>query len=525
MEIIGLSMIIPLIDLINNNFEDSIYFDLFKDYNLDNLEFFFKENFLFIIIAFFILKNFVLVLNIFFQNIWGFSVRKRLMSKLLEKYMTQNFSNFLNQNSAELIRNINASSSLGNSLTYYVSIITDVLLFVSILIFATTFLDQGIFYFSLGVLGIFAIIILKYLNKKIKNWSQIQQVLSFKELQSLQENFGAFYEINARNTPQKFINKYSNFLEESKNNHIKINTTSQISRYFNEIIFLLLILLLTILPTTFSTSKLTMIAILGASFVRLIPIFNKLIFTFQKLALSKVPAKIAMREFDKYSNFKLDSRKYNFYKKIDKLHFKNISFYYKLNKFIFKNKSFLFKKNRVFGIHGPSGAGKTTLINIITGILSPESGTIEINNKKILDNFRLNVGFLAQNTFLLDDTIKKNIAFFENEKKINTKKINEIIKVLELKDFINSLPEGINTIVGEKGFRISGGQKQRLGLARVIYLNPDIFVLDEPSSMLDDENEQKIFANIIKKFKKNKIIILITHKKSLLKFCDQKIRL
>ena len=82
MEIIGLSMIIPLIDLINNNFEDSIYFDLFKDYNLDNLEFFFKENFLFIIIAFFILKNFVLVLNIFFQNIWGFSVRKRLMSKL-----------------------------------------------------------------------------------------------------------------------------------------------------------------------------------------------------------------------------------------------------------------------------------------------------------------------------------------------------------------------------------------------------------------------------------------------------------
>ena len=96
---------------------------------------------------------------------------------------------------------------------------------------------------------------------------------------------------------------------------------------------------------------------------------------------------------------------------------------------------------------------------------------------------------------------------------------------MELKDFINSLPEGINTIVGEKGFRISGGQKQRLGLARVIYLNPDIFVLDEPSSMLDDKNEQKIFANIIKKFKKNKIIILITHKKSLLKFCDQKIRL
>jgi ABC-type bacteriocin/lantibiotic exporter with double-glycine peptidase domain len=229
-----------------------------------------------------------------------------------------------------------------------------------------------------------------------------------------------------------------------------------------------------------------------------------------------------------YKEFKLKYKK-NYKISFDQfflkrsINIKNLSFKYSGNKsFIFKNFNLKIPANKIIGIIGESGSGKTTLIDIISGILKPISGEIIVDGIKINKNIRKwqnNIGYVSQSVYLLDDSIRKNIAFGIDDKDINNKKVYLSLDLVNLGNFVRKLTKNIYTSVGELGNNLSGGQKQRLGLARIFYKDFNFLILDEVTNSLDKKNEDYIM-NSLNIIKKEKTIIIICHNSNIAKKCD-----
>ena len=174
------------------------------------------------------------------------------------------------------------------------------------------------------------------------------------------------------------------------------------------------------------------------------------------------------------------------------------------------------------GIVGPSGAGKTTAVDILLGLLKIQGGKILCNNQDVMENYASwlsNIGYIAQNIYLTDDPIRDSIAFGVNKDEIDDARVWAVLEEAQMKEFVESLPEGLDTAVGERGVRISGGQRQRLGIARALYHNPDILVFDEATSALDTETETAIME-AIDKFHGRKTLIIIAHRLRTIENCD-----
>ena len=179
------------------------------------------------------------------------------------------------------------------------------------------------------------------------------------------------------------------------------------------------------------------------------------------------------------------------------------------------------KKNSITGIFGPSGAGKTTLIEIITGIIKPDKGEIIIDeNKK--ENFLIDTSFVSQDIAIVNDTIEKNIALGSNSEDIDKSKLIDAIKKAELFDLVNSLENKFQSNLNEMGSNLSGGQKQRISIARALYKNSDFLIVDEPTSALDDTTAEKVIDALIKNFS---TIVIVSHKKEILKKCENLIEI
>ena len=207
----------------------------------------------------------------------------------------------------------------------------------------------------------------------------------------------------------------------------------------------------------------------------------------------------------------------------DKIEINNVCFNYPNTELrVLDNLSFQIQKGSTIGIIGKSGSGKSTLIDILLGLHNQTSGEIlvdEINIRNNIRGWQNNIGYVPQNVYLIDDTIKANVAFGVESKLVDEYLVDLALKSAQLSDFIGSIPDGKNSIVGERGVKLSGGQKQRIGIARALYFNPDILVLDEATSALDNENEAK-FMETIMCYKNSKTIIIVAHRFSTLKSCD-----
>ena len=174
------------------------------------------------------------------------------------------------------------------------------------------------------------------------------------------------------------------------------------------------------------------------------------------------------------------------------------------------------------GIVGSSGSGKSTILNLLCGLLYPSSGKIRYNNKDISINPEIllnRISYISQDTYLLDDSIKNNIVFANSNTDINEAKFRDAVKMSNLDKFVDGLPNKENTIIGDKGSKISNGQRQRIGIARALYSDPDIFLFDESLNALDYDNEEIILNNITKN-SKDKFIIFVSHRIESLKYCN-----
>ena len=254
------------------------------------------------------------------------------------------------------------------------------------------------------------------------------------------------------------------------------------------------------------------------------PSINIIISQSQYLNFAKTEIKNLKKEFFEKDLIKIEDIPTTniLFKKDIKL--RNIHYQYPNKNIVFSNLNFELKKNESIGLMGESGSGKTTLVNLITGLLKPTKGEIIIDDKKS-ENYKLYksktlIGYVPQHTYLLDDTIKNNIAFGLDEEKIDESFMRQIIDIAELSNLLKRSDKGLETIIGEKGIKLSGGQIQRIGIARALYIKPSLLIFDEATNALDDNTEKKIFSNLAK-IKKNFTLIMIAHRKSSLLLSDK----
>ena len=265
----------------------------------------------------------------------------------------------------------------------------------------------------------------------------------------------------------------------------------------------------------------SLLALFAAASFRLLPSINRVVMS-QQVLRYHIPSveeiyKEIKYEFRKGSNTQL--QKINFRKNIE---LKNVDFSYKADKKILKKLNLVINSKDRVGIIGGTGIGKSTIVDLISGLIEPDSGNILIDGKKI--NFSKHqwyngIGYVSQNTTLINDTIRENIVFGRNSD-FKNKYFRKILKDVNLLNFIENLKSKTNSIIGDRGINLSGGQKQRIGLARALYGNPKILFLDEAFSALDVKTEKKILNNIFKNYK-NITIINIAHKGTSLKYCNK----
>ncbi len=207
----------------------------------------------------------------------------------------------------------------------------------------------------------------------------------------------------------------------------------------------------------------------------------------------------------------------------DKIVLDHITYAYpNTEKNIFTDAHMEVKKGQSVGIMGPSGAGKSTVVDILLGLLRVQAGTITCDGVNIFDNYAdwlSKIGYIPQSIYLIDESIRDNIAFGIDGDKIDDRRIWEVLEEAQLKEFVEELPEGLDTTIGDRGVRISGGQRQRLGIARALYHNPEILVFDEATSALDNDTEKAVM-DAINNFHGRKTMVIIAHRLNTIAKCD-----
>lgn len=207
----------------------------------------------------------------------------------------------------------------------------------------------------------------------------------------------------------------------------------------------------------------------------------------------------------------------------DKIELNHISFHYPdSEKNIFTNAHMEVPRGKSVGIIGASGAGKSTIVDVLLGLLHAQAGEITCDGVNIFKNYEswlAQIGYIPQSIYLIDESIRDNIAFGIDEDKINEKRIWEVLEEAQLKEFVEDLPEGLDTTIGDRGVRLSGGQRQRIGIARALYHDPEILVFDEATSALDNDTEAAVME-AVNSFHGKKTMVIIAHRLNTIEKCD-----
>lgn len=527
LETAGIGLIIPFVqsltsESINDNFLKIVHIFNFNPSN--------KKELITVIIYFmffiYTVKALYLTFFSYAQTKLLADLRVSLSNKLFNIYLNKPFQFHLRNNSSKLIRNIDEISLVVSLFQFLILLITELVVLVGVSIFIILYEPIGSL-IVISFLSIFGYVFYKKVQIRAKEWGKGRQFHSGLKIKQLREGFISIKYI-------KILNRINEVLKVFTTNNIKLNSyeikqnfTDSLPRLWLEWLVILGFILLIIIMLFLNKDFNYIVSVLGlfaAAAFRLMPSLTRIMNSIQKIIYNRPAIDIVYKEFQDYDK-NLKTKKDNlskvqFYKKIN---FKNVSFKYSgSDKLILDNLNFTIEAGSIVGIIGESGSGKTTLINLILGLLKPTDGEINIDNEDMLKNlpaWQNHIGYVPQDVYLVDDTIKKNIAFALPETTINDEAVDLAIKKSKLDELIDNLDKGKNTQIGEFGDRLSGGQKQRISIARALYSDPRVLIFDEFTNSLDLETEKKIIEEIIN-FKRDKTVIMIAHRLSTLKSCD-----
>lgn len=483
-----------------------------------------------VMVAIYFIKTAFLVFLAWRQSKFVFELHASLSQRLFASYLRQPYMFHLQRNSAQLIRNVTTEVNLfTNAAQSSMMLLTEgmVMLGITILLFVVE--PLGTLLVS-GTLGLAAGIFYRIVRVRVLRWGKERQHHDGLRIQHVQQGLGGVKDIKLLGREADFLAQYKvhNYGNARVLQHQLF--LQQFPRLWLELLAvsgLVSVVLVMIGQGKSLDMVLPTLGLFGAGAFRLMPSINRSMGAIQSVRfalpvintlhyeLSQIGAHAAPKR----------SRELPFFNQIELEH---VSFSYSNTDHpALSDISLVIPRGASIGFIGGSGAGKSTLIDIILGLLSPTSGKVTVDQFDIQSNLRAwqdRIGYVPQAIFLTDDTLRRNVAFGLSDGQINEAAVRRAIHSAQLEDFVNTLPHGLDTLVGERGVRLSGGQRQRIGIARALYHDPAVLVLDEATSSLDTVTERGVME-AIRAMHGNKTIIIVAHRLSTVEHCDRLYRL
>jgi ABC-type multidrug transport system fused ATPase/permease subunit len=521
LEMLALTLIIPIFRIVflNDTFPDFFLTKALNGFSLEhNINFKFLVLFLFVLL--FCIKNFLLLiisyLNLKFLNL----LCVRLSKDLFSLYLEQGYDFFLSSNSDNLLRKLTTDISGVKNFIVSLQILFAELIFIFSLSILLFYSNQKIFIFIAIFFTSIFFLYLKVVRKKIIVWSSLFQ-LNTGNLQTLVGSaIKGIKDIFVYNLQEDFVKKFLNFSKNSYSPSFKQDFINTILRFWMELmaIFAIVSPMIFFLLTERELSKLLpLFALFAVSIFKAMPSINRFLNSYQSLKFYKISSNLIFNEFSLLKkDFRISDTNIVFNQSIE---FKNVSFFYdNATDPIIKNIDFRIEKGECIVILGENGTGKSTLLNLISGLLKPSSGSVLLDNVEqgIYSNkyWIKKISYIQQNIFLLNESIKKNITL-EREDLFNERKFDEIKQILSLDRAFNKFSSKLETVVGDDGLFLSGGQKQLISIARALYKNSEIILFDEADSFLDSYYTLNL-KDLFLKLKNRVTIVVVTHDTSLL---------
>ncbi len=526
LETLGIGIIIPVLKvLVEENFQDSNFFSIF----IKNLNFSKDELiYLFLLLTFLIYSLKSLFLAYVARKEVNFikKIRISLSEKLFSTYLNLPYKFHLDTNSGNLIRNITDIKLYLNLLLHTLIVLVESFVFVGIVVFLIIYEPIGAMT-SLFLLGSFGLLFYMKLQKKSEIWGKERQIFEGLKIINTQQGLNAIKDIKILGREKYFIDLFTDSDSQAAESQKKHDFILRLPRIVLELIAVLTVLTLVLVLLQKEKNFASLIPTLGlfaVSAFRIMPSMAKILRSIQIINFARPVLQLLKEEIYKGNQITQSPSVVNNLQIVKKIDLKNISFSYpNTAKSIFKNLNFTIQVGDSVGIFGKSGTGKTTLINILLGLIEPQNGDIQVDDKSILGDIKSwqrKIGYVPQNIYLTDDSLKSNIAFGVEEKLIDLNLVNQLIKQVKLEEFVGSLKSGVNSKAGEYGEKLSGGQRQRIGIARCLYNNPEVIIFDEATNALDKKTAEEIIDEI-NSFKRKKTAIIVSHDLYTLKNCDK----
>lgn len=534
LELTGLVLVIPYVDLMLSEqklVEYSAKFPIIEpllsmtgNYRLDASIWFG---------AFFVVKNVALTTLGFVQLSILKHIQINLMDRMHRRYLRESYAYHVNTRSSELVRSITYDALLFGDgvLAKGTTLIAELFLLFGVLVVLTLQNPSALIVMMAMIVPLTVIYAL--IKKRLYTWGSTLQHREAMLIQHLQEGIGGIKDVIVHNAQDYFEHKFRNNVEQRALAKRNRDVALLVPRFLIEAIIMVAMAaaLVWIDRTGGLEENFSFIAFLAVVAVRLMPMSNRILTSFNNIRACSssidtvyANAHICPSEGNERGNpvppnTDITTETVSF----SGLDIQSLSFSYPGLEAIIKNVSFYIKQGETIGIVGSSGSGKTTIVDLLLGLLVPSHGHIFQDRRDIsadLREWRNRIGYVQQSVFLLDATIKQNIAFGIEQHQIDQKRIEETIRLVKLDTWIEQLPQKLNSVVGERGVRISGGQRQRIGIARALYHDPEILVLDEATSALDNLTEKRIMDDIYS-MQGDRTLIMIAHRLDTIRRCDR----
>lgn len=534
-QVIGIASIMPFMDLVMNPDvidQNQILNTLYNYFNFNSVNSFtiFIGICMFLLI---ILSNAISTFAVWLKMRFVWGNNHRLSKKLLKKYLLKSYGYFLIHNSADLGKNVlqEVQALTIEFLIQLIDMITYSIVALAILTFLF-FTNAKVTIIAILVLGGSYILIYMFTRKRMEKAGQKRMIANKYRFKTANEAFNSIKQIQIRSKEKEFLNRFAIYSKKNANLRAWFSVIQRIPRYTLEAIAfggIVLLVIYLIISGEETSQVVPIISLFAFAGYRLMPALQRLFravsfMTFNTVIVDRIYGDIfedndfISREWIDKNPKPLEIKK--------EISIDNLSFKYMGEKEpVLKNINMIIKKQEEVGIAGATGSGKSTLINVLMGLLYTDEGKIFIDDKELtgenIRNWQQNIGYVPQDIYLCDDTIAGNIAFGVPQKDIDYKTVRKVAKIANISDFIeNELRKGYETVIGEKGIRLSGGQIQRLGIARALYHDPDILFLDEATSSLDSATQNSVMQAIAN-VAKVKTMIIIAHRLSTIQNCDK----
>ena len=527
-EIIGIGLIVPFLIIITdlNVLENNIYIKEFSAIlGIEERINLIQISIIILLIVFSIKLAFLTYLS-WFKHSFSYNVQSKISTRLFRIFLKQPYIYFSQLNSSKLIQETKDEPTVycSGMIVGKIDMISEMLIIcgICILLLFYNFLPSMIIFLTvLGILVTYRVIF----RKSALRWSKQKKYFESLSYNILKYVYNSIIEVKINSKEKIVADKHESYVFSGIENSKKQMFMTDVPRLYLEYIavFLFLIFILFAFKYYNDFSEfLPSVALFSVSAFKILPSINRVVIGIQKINFSKNSANVIsdLLKLDIKNELPTSNKSIEFRNNIE---LKNVSFGYSAKKTIIKNLNLDIKFGEIIGIKGTSGAGKTTLVNLMLGLLNPDEGEILIDNKNLneyVKGWQKIVSYAPQRTYILDDTIKRNICFEEEDKNIDIKYFNSILALSSIDKLTKNLDDNVDTFIGENGSQLSGGQIQRIGFARAIYKNPKFIVLDEITSSLDNNNE-KIILDSVKSLSQKMTVLLISHREEPLKICKR----